>query len=142
MRKFASLGTALACLALAVGSSGCASFERTATERCDHPGACRIAIRVAACTITVDPNDLEVSGKNRVIEWTIDPQSDYVFANDGIVFKDPGNQFSDPRRLNDKMFQWHDRNDAANPVPYRYTVKVQGKAGACPPLDPSIINLG
>lgn len=138
MPKSASQMATLACLALAVGLTGCAPPIVRASRIPCNTGVCKIPVKVDHCNIMA--GDIEVHGKSRVIMWTLDPHSQYVFGEHGIAIKDPGTEFTDGHPTsNGKAFQWHDANSTANATPYKYTVTIEGCAV---PLDPSIFNRG
>ncbi len=130
--------------ALALVAAGCAAPPPVRSMRCDTP-VCNVAVHVADCRITVDPDTVMVFGRNRQIHWDIAHDSPgYKFAADGITIKDldPTREFTDPSRPNDTKYIWHDRNSQARSDPYHYGVKVMRGETACPPLDPGIINQG
>jgi hypothetical protein len=131
----------------AIVIAGCASTPPTRAARCEGPGVCSVVVSVTDCRISVDPTQLDVFGPDKEIHWDLDRSAvaaGYKFAADGVVIKDfdPQREFTDPRRLTDAKFKWHDKNSFARADPYQYGVRVVKGDSACPQHDPGIINHG
>lgn len=129
--------------------AGCASLRPPrANLVCDHPGVCKVSIKLESCVVVSISNDpIDVYGPNRVIQWEIDPGSDLDYKFDdkyGILIKDdPNGEFTNPAPQG-KKFAWHDKNPARNEAQYfAYGINVRDGSGRlCHPVDPGIINHG
>jgi hypothetical protein len=105
---------------------------------------------VVGCKVTMASN-VDVSGPNHQIFWTLDPNSPYTFApDDGVFIKpnsSPPDQFSplEPGHSG-KRFGLLDKNSRAsqdtNTYTYPYGIKVMDGSQACAIFDPTIINRG
>jgi len=111
-------------------------------------GRCNVSVIVDStpgrCAVTaVDKPDLPIWGSHNIF-WSFADGSaeDYVFTDDGIVFKDPKGQF-DQRELHPtgRSFKFHDKNENDSKGTYEYKIYVKRGAMNCS-LDPTIINQG
>lgn len=92
--------------------------------------------------IVVDPDPLQFAKdqQNVKITWELPKDSKYIFPNDGITIKDPGDEILDCQvEPNEKGLKYSCKNKHSKPGKYKYTVKVDGSP-AVPPLDPIIEN--
>ena len=90
--------------------------------------------------IVVDQEPIYFSkGKRDLrITWQLPPDSKYRFPKDGIVIKDPGDEFPDCHpEQNGLRFSCMNKHYKSGT--YKYTIKVEGPS-AVPPLDPIVIN--
>jgi hypothetical protein len=117
--------------------SACTAFQGASGPGPCTGGVCKATITVQACTPTVAPDPIPVPGPN-TIEWTIATDG-FTFASNGIEVQGTG--FGNPTPTpNGKKFTVHDdHTDLRTNI--KYTVRVVGSGGACPPLDPFISNL-
>ena len=139
---------------VAVGSlifSGCGLGPPVSALAAPPPSAgvckqkqCMVTVRVAACSITLDPDWLGVAKGNRDVEiiWEIRGSPGVVFAKgDAIFLKDPavvGKHFREPKAPGDTKYRWLHAN--SGPGIYYYGVRVVDNGKACPPYDPVIID--
>lgn len=136
------LSVALACGALA----GCATeHQRIGNTPCTA-GTCFVDVTVSNCSVIVDPEQLQVARGNRdaVLHWKLDTASffAYRFADRGIAFGEAGgNQFHTPQgSAFGREFTWGDRNTTSGKFKYTVNLERRWGGGACPPLDPFVIN--
>jgi hypothetical protein len=124
------------------GLLGCAAVPERLAPDCSF-GVCKVTVTVADCRITLKPYDLTVPLPRgpKQIHWDI-VSDDYMFATNGIVIRDMGQEFDQPDlSAGGKKFKWRDKH--TGPGTYKYSVNVV-KTGLnpenCPTYDPRIVN--
>ena len=108
------------------------------------PPNCDVAVTAydncsSANVISANPDPLPVKrGNSPNIFWTIDHNSPYTFAQNGIDFHgDP--QFTGGQLQNPKRFKWMDKNEDSSY--HKYAINLLKADGtACPTKDPGVIN--
>ena len=134
----------LAGCCLAPRGEGGSAGDRVTAAICKEK-ECKVAVRVAACTITVDPEWLGVARGNRdvAIVWEIRNSPGVTFAKEGPIFfkerdREPAaRQFSKPQPMGDTTYRWTMANNS--PGVFHYGIRVVDNGRACPPLDPTIV---
>ena len=99
-------------------------------------------VSVVDSKIVVDPDPLQFAKdqQNVKITWELPKDSKYIFPNDGITIKDPGDEILDCQvEPNEKGLKYSCKNKHSKAGKYKYTIKVDGSP-AVPPLDPVIVN--
>ena len=128
---------------VSIGLLGCAAMLEPRSMGCAS-GVCKVDVTVVNCAITVEPNTLTVQqprGRKK-IHWDI-VSADYIFAANGIAFKDdPDSEFDTPDLSpTAKKFKWDDKHSKAGYYHYSVTViKTGADPKQCPTLDPLIAN--
>ena len=131
-------------LLLALVLTACASQSGIAPTgaACTAP-VCKVMVTVAPdCTITVDPDSIEIAAenKNMQIHWELAGGS---FADDGIFLKDPGQNaggdLSGFARGNGKLYMVKNRHAMVGRK-YQYGVRVVTDGGRSCEKDPWILN--
>jgi hypothetical protein len=142
----------LSTVLVATLATGCCLLPRGDRGPKDHVTAglckdreCKVAVNVAACVITVDPEWLGVAKGNRdvTITWEIQHAPGVTFAKEGgIFFKEAdreaaSRQFSKPGPAGEDKFRWSMANN--QPGLFHYGVRVVDNGKPCPVLDPTIV---
>lgn len=141
-KKLAHLG-----LVMAFALAGCSVFERmsggasTGSGPCQKQGndICVVTVNATSCSsISVSP-DIAIVGPNDAgdVVWNVPGR--LRFARDGIVFKHPHSDFSNPRGGGSAEFRYNNAHRVRNKG-HPYTVNLMDGNTACPPYDPSIMN--
>ena len=140
--------TLIASLAVLLILAGCAAAPGGGgRSRACNDQVCQVTISVSApatvggqCTITADPETLEVKIRNKGVEihWDIQ-KGDYVFADTGIVVeRDDQLEFSGGHVAEQgRKYILHDKNSFTQK--YKYEVHVKSGDKVCS-LDPWIYN--
>ena len=141
MNKIARIGTVAALLV-----AGCSMLERdgdgtqTAGTPCTHgsSGICVISVVVNSCTsISANPDvALVASGDRGDVVWKL--PGGWKFASQGIVFRNPHSDFSNPRGGNSQEFRWHNAHQVKNKG-HKYTIHITDGRQTCS-HDPTIMN--
>jgi hypothetical protein len=137
--------TVVAGFAITLAIAGCATMDRGAgANTCDDPGVCKIDVPLSGCTVSPPLADIDVYGKNRVIQWELQGSPNVTFAaQDGIFLKDdPQHQFGPGQRSAPRKFIMPDKNDIHGDHTHHYGIKLIDGDTPCPLLDPGIINHG
>jgi hypothetical protein len=106
-----------------------------------NPNAvCIVRVIVKGCSaaqIVVDPEEAQVAaGARGDVLWLVG--GGWKFATDGIAFKHPHADFSNPRGNNTPEFRWHNAHTVAGKY-HPYTVTVVKDGQTCV-KDPTIMN--
>lgn len=99
-------------------------------------------VSVVGGKIVVDQDTIRFEKEKQDIKitWHLPKDSKYIFPSDGIVIKDPGDEFPDCKvEPNEKGLKFSCMNKHKKSGTYKYTIKVDGSP-AVPPLDPIIAN--